>query len=348
MFPVPRTPIALSGVAASAISVGAIAWLAVGLMRAPSPPSGEVLPIAAAPAVSVAPPAAPVQPAPARPSFDVVRVAPSGETVVAGRAEPNSSVALLNRGVKIGEAKTDAAGQFVIMPTPLASGDHLLTLETAGPGGALPSEQSVAAMVPRVAGDKVVAALSAPGQPTTVLNDAGGKGEAPRPSVAIRSADAAEDGSFLGSGVAPPNASLRLYLNNSFVAAVQADARGAWSLKVGQGVRPGHYDIRADIVEPATGKVIARAEAPFDMPENKADPRPAVATAANVAPPPTPGVALVPEIQSVTVERGDSLWRISRRVLGRGVRYTQIYEANAAQIRDPNRIWPGQIFVAPK
>ena len=60
------------------------------------------------------------------------------------------------------------------------------------------------------------------------------------------------------------------------------------------------------------------------------------------------GVALVPEIQSVTVERGDSLWRISRRVLGRGVRYTQIYEANAGQIRDPNRIWPGQIFVAPK
>ena len=38
---------------------------------------------------------------------------------------------------------------------------------------------------------------------------------------------------------------------------------------------------------------------------------------------------------------------ISRRVLGKGIRYTQIYEANTTQIRDPNRIWPGQVLVAP-
>ena len=59
------------------------------------------------------------------------------------------------------------------------------------------------------------------------------------------------------------------------------------------------------------------------------------------------GVAIVPEIQAVTVQRGDNLWRISRKMLGKGARYTQIYEANASQIRDPHRIWPGQIFVAP-
>ena len=67
--------------------------------------------------------------------------------------------------------------------------------------------------------------------------------------------------------------------------------------------------------------------------------------------PPSPvqsGVAVVPEIQAVTVQRGDNLWRISRRILGKGSRYTQIYEANASQIRDPNRIWPGQVFVAPQ
>jgi nucleoid-associated protein YgaU len=56
----------------------------------------------------------------------------------------------------------------------------------------------------------------------------------------------------------------------------------------------------------------------------------------------------VPSINSVTVVRGDSLWRISRRLLGSGNRYTQIYEANASQIRDPRKIFPGQIFVAPQ
>lgn len=50
----------------------------------------------------------------------------------------------------------------------------------------------------------------------------------------------------------------------------------------------------------------------------------------------------------VIIRRGDSLWRISRRVYGRGVRYSTIYLANNTQIRDPNRIYPGQIFRVPE
>ena len=50
---------------------------------------------------------------------------------------------------------------------------------------------------------------------------------------------------------------------------------------------------------------------------------------------------------SVIIRRGDSLWRISKRVYGRGVRYSTIYLANQSQIADPNRIWPGQVFRVP-
>ena len=56
---------------------------------------------------------------------------------------------------------------------------------------------------------------------------------------------------------------------------------------------------------------------------------------------------VVKEIATVTVMRGDNLWRISRKLLGRGTRYTQIYEANTAQIRDPSLIYPNQVFVMP-
>ena len=114
---------------------------------------------------------------------------------------------------------------------------------------------------------------------------------------------------------------------------------------------PGHYEVRADLVEEG-GKVAARAQAPFDYPRQEAsraaapvEPAPATPAAQE---PPGPGVAVVPEIQSVKVVRGDSLWRISQRVLGQGLRYTQIYEANSAQIRDPNRIFPGQVLVTPQ
>ncbi len=50
---------------------------------------------------------------------------------------------------------------------------------------------------------------------------------------------------------------------------------------------------------------------------------------------------------NVIIRRGDNLWRISRRMLGSGIKYTVIYEANRDQIRDPHWIYPGQVFDVP-
>lgn len=49
----------------------------------------------------------------------------------------------------------------------------------------------------------------------------------------------------------------------------------------------------------------------------------------------------------VIIRRGDTLWGISRETYGRGSRYTVIYLANGDQIRDPDRIYPGQVFRVP-
>lgn len=54
-----------------------------------------------------------------------------------------------------------------------------------------------------------------------------------------------------------------------------------------------------------------------------------------------------PKVATTVVSRGDSLWRISRVTYGVGTRYAVVYKANRDQIRDPNRIYPGQIFVLP-
>jgi len=63
------------------------------------------------------------------------------------------------------------------------------------------------------------------------------------------------------------------------------------------------------------------------------------------------GVVMSPPLQradsAVIIRRGDTLWRISRRVYGKGIRYSTIYLANQDQIEDPDRIWPGQIFAMP-
>jgi nucleoid-associated protein YgaU len=55
----------------------------------------------------------------------------------------------------------------------------------------------------------------------------------------------------------------------------------------------------------------------------------------------------VPKLATTVVSRGDSLWRISRVTYGAGMRYAVVYKANRDQIRNPDRIYPGQIFVLP-
>ncbi|MGI9371163.1 MAG: LysM peptidoglycan-binding domain-containing protein [Hyphomicrobiales bacterium] len=49
----------------------------------------------------------------------------------------------------------------------------------------------------------------------------------------------------------------------------------------------------------------------------------------------------------VVIQPGNNLWRISRVIYGKGLRYTVIYQANKEQIRDPSLIYPGQIFTTP-
>lgn len=92
--------------------------------------------------------------------------------------------------------------------------------------------------------------------------------------------------------------------------------------------------------------------APPRLAESPSSTVPSADMAATAPPPPKPadqpGAVFVPEIDTARITRGDNLWQISRRSYGDGKRYTVIYDANRDQIRDPNLIYPGQIFVMPK
>jgi nucleoid-associated protein YgaU len=81
--------------------------------------------------------------------------------------------------------------------------------------------------------------------------------------------------------------------------------------------------------------------------ETAAAQQPQLSAAASTVPPDggSPSTVVVHRIAATTVSRGDSLWRISRLTYGAGTRYAVIYKANREQIRHPNLIHPGQIFV---
>ncbi|HSJ16062.1 MAG TPA: LysM peptidoglycan-binding domain-containing protein [Longimicrobiales bacterium] len=61
----------------------------------------------------------------------------------------------------------------------------------------------------------------------------------------------------------------------------------------------------------------------------------------------TPRPGAEPE-RTYTVASGDSLSRIAERELGDASRWRSIYEANRDEIKDPDRIFPGQVLKLPK
>jgi nucleoid-associated protein YgaU len=309
-------------------------------------------------------------PAPANsdgtPEFDIVRIEPTGEAVVAGRATPGATVELLRNGEVHDRIVADQSGQFAMVPRPLPPGNYDLTLRVKQPDGKdIASRQSVAVALEPSAKEQPIVALIAPDKPVKVLSQqpASSPGTGAERTIAVEAVETEPGGKLRVSGRAPPGAAVRLYLNDSFVTAVTSDDNGHLSVAINAGVAAGNYRIRLDEVEPASGAVRARAEVPFNMPSTlttasvpaQAKPADAAATKPQLAATETaapsdkgsPSAVVVPKIATATVSRGDSLWRISQRAFGAGQRYAVIYRANKEQIRNPNRIYPGQIFVVP-
>ena len=301
------------------------------------------------------------------PTFDIARIEPTGEAVIAGRAESGATVDLLVNGKLHDQAVADQSGQFAMVPPRLPPGTYDLTLRSKKPDGELTtSRQSVAVALEPSPQDGPVVALMTPDKPSVVLSQPATS--KPRvEAVVVETVETEPGGKLHVSGRARPGAAVRLYLNDSFVSSVTAGVDGRFSVTINEGVVSGSYRVRLDEVESNSGTVRARAEVPFNVPdapvtasvptqatalkrpETAAAQQPQLAAIASTVPTDGggPSAVVVPRIATTTVSRGDSLWRISRLTYGAGTRYAVIYKANREQIRNPNLIYPGQIFVVP-
>ncbi len=269
---------------------------------------------------------------PSRPEFDVVRLDPAGNMVIAGRAAPDAVVRILADGKQVGSATADERGEWVFLPKkPLAPGNYQLTLETKLEDGTFAkSPSSIEAFVPKPGrdiagregpGGALIVETPSGGGPTAVHQTPSSSGDAFK--VAIAAVDHDELGRMIVSGTAPANGLIHLYMDDGFMGRAKADAKGKWSLRPAWAAPPGNHALRADLVD-ANGRVLERMEFPFA--------RQAASATAKA---------------TVTIEPGNSLWRIARKIYGSGYRFTVIYEANKKLIRDPNLIYPGQVFALP-
>ena len=152
-------------------------------------------------------------------------------------------------------------------------------------------------------------------------------------AIALDAISYDEDGQVMLSGRSNPMAYLRIYLDNAPVLLVRPDDEGNWKTLLSN-VDPGVYTLRIDQVN-AAGKVVSRLETPF----KKESPQKLLTHIQDTK--------TEARINVVTVQPGYTLWAIARKRYGRGILYVRVFEANRNKIRDPDLIYPGQVFDLP-
>ncbi|WP_415220846.1 LysM peptidoglycan-binding domain-containing protein [Pseudophaeobacter arcticus] len=159
----------------------------------------------------------------------------------------------------------------------------------------------------------------------------------PQGKVVLDTISYSDNGEVQLAGRAGAASNVLVYLDNTPAGQFSAAENGSWGGGL-EAVDPGVYILRLDEVNDA-GKVLSRLETPFKR------------EAPEVLQPPVAEGATgdtAPLVRAVTVQEGDTLWAISQQRYGSGFLYVRVFEANNTAIRDPDLIYPGQVFTLPE
>ena len=144
-----------------------------------------------------------------------------------------------------------------------------------------------------------------------------------------------DNGEVKLAGRATGEGFVQAYLNGASVGTATIQADGSWQIDL-VGVEPSVYTLRLDEVSPQ-GEVVSRMETPFKR-----------EVATEVAATMADQVTEETRAAVRTVQPGNTLWAIASDTYGDGIKYVYVYEANRDLIRDPDLIYPGQVFVLPE
>lgn len=317
--------------------------------------------------------AAPVAKLPAageKADIQITAVEIEGDRIfVAGIAKPQAKLRGYADDATIGDAQAAANGHFVIDgKVPLTIGDHRIAVDQIGANG----QALLRVTVPfnRPAGEQVAAvAVPAIAAANATLNPIdGGAFDRLRNQVArahdiltgLYANGATPSAEQLAAARSATAIALRSLTQYRLPVDASAEARRIAGATVEQAMAAlaAIEALPRDVADFGKGlgdlnTLIASAIGPVvDLPRQEAGAPSEVAASASAAS--SAGARTIEQAPltksdaaSVIIRRGDTLWQISRRVYGQGVRYTTIYLANEEQIANPDIIQPGQVFGVP-
>ncbi|MEO0937076.1 MAG: peptigoglycan-binding protein LysM [Pseudomonadota bacterium] len=249
--------------------------------------------------------------APAPQVVEAPVIEPERQVAEAPAPEPAPQVAEAPAAIPAPQATAAAADPQVAVPTQSAAREP-----QAAP--AAPAGTGTRVAILRSTADGVV--LTNPGPAPEVMD-----------RVALDTISYSDTGTVQLAGRAQPEAEVvRVYLDNRVIADLPVDDAGNWRGDLPD-VDTGIYTLRIDEVK-ETGAVVSRVETPFKRED------PEVLQAAT-----DPSLPA----QAITVQSGATLWAIARERYGQGRLYVRVFEANRDSIRDPDLIFPGQVFALP-
>ncbi|MBY3463148.1 LysM peptidoglycan-binding domain-containing protein [Rhizobium laguerreae] len=279
---------------------------------------------------------------------------------IAGTTRSNAKVIGYADDSLVGQDTAGSDGHFVIDGVvALSVGDHKIRVDVVDPAGKVIVRAAV--NFNRPAGDQVrVAAQSAPteanGASSMVLLDEGElgklKAEVGKAFGLLKGLFA--DGKLPGAEqLAAARSATEFALRSVADFRPAPDAPGAFRQTSGSASQVAGNALKLLQGLPGDAKSVGAALEKLGgmIAELTAAPAPATPSANDVGsnqPKTIEQAPLTANNAAVIIRRGDTLWQISRRTYGLGVRYTTIYIANEDKIINPDRIRPGQIFGLPK
>lgn len=253
-------------------------------------------------------------------------VEPAPETVTATVTETATETAPMDAAESAAESAAVTATEPTQAPEGVASAD---AAPTAGqPPQTTSATVEMQAPVVILADDTGLRVLQAPGaQPD-------------RADIALDTITYDAGGEVTLAGRGKKSALVQVYLDNKPIRTTRITESGDWSAELSD-VASGIYALRVDQTDEA-GKVTSRIETPF-----KRESAGVLAEAAAVSPSDT-GTLPETRISVVTVQPGNTLWALARDAYGEGPLFVRVFEANRDRIRDPDLIYPGQVFTLPE